>query len=203
MLRLYITRHGETEWNIERRMQGWKDSSLTPKGMENAAALGERLKDVDFNVIYSSSSRRTIHTAELIRGDRDIRIIPEDNLREINLGEWEGKTSVEAAIMDSPMHTAFWEAPHLYVSKTGESFFQVRDRIEAVLSKISEENEKGNVLIVTHAVIAKTITTIFKALPVERVWDPPFMHGTGLSLVELNEGEARVVFEGDMAHVVS
>lgn len=109
MLRIYITRHGETEWNIQKRMQGWKDSNLTRKGEEYAIALGRRLKDVDFNCIYSSSSGRTIHTSELIRGDKDIRIIPDDNLREIHLGEWEGKTSTE--IDDKQRLKAFWETP--------------------------------------------------------------------------------------------
>lgn len=201
MLRLYITRHGETEWNIEKRMQGWKDSNLTPKGVENAIALGNRLKDVDFNCIYSSSSRRAICTAELIRGNRNIRLIPDDNLREINLGEWEGKTFTEVEQCDKQGHKAFWEAPHLYVPKSGESYFQVRDRIEAVLNKIINENEDGNVLIVTHAVIVKTIMSFFKALPVDKLWEQPFIHGTSLSIVEINDKEATVILEGDMSHI--
>ena len=201
MLRLYITRHGETEWNTEKRMQGWKDSNLTQKGVENAIALGNRLKDVDFNCIYSSSSQRTIRTAELIRGNRSIRIIPDDNLREINLGEWEGKTSAEFEKLDKQGHKAFFEAPHLYVPKSGESYFQVRDRTEAVLNKIINENEKGNVLIVTHAVIVKTMMAHFKAFPVEKLWEPPFIHGTSLSIVEINNNEVALTLEGDMSHV--
>lgn len=123
MLKLYITRHGETEWNIERRIQGWKDSNLTPKGVENAIALGIRLMDVDFNCVYSSSSNRTIRTAELIRGDRNIQLIPDNNLREINLGDWEGKTSADFEELDNQGYKAFWETPHLYVPKSGESYF--------------------------------------------------------------------------------
>ena len=201
MLRLYITRHGETEWNIEKRMQGWKDSSLTPKGVKNAIALGNRLKDVDFNCIYSSSSQRAIHTAELIRGERDILLIPDDNLREINLGVWEGKTSAEVERLDQQGHKAFWETPHLYISKSGESYFQVRDRIEAVLNRIVKEHMDGNVLIVTHAIIVKTIMSLFKALPVEKLWEQPFIHGTGLCIVEVNYNNATVILEGDMSHI--
>lgn len=201
VLRLYITRHGETEWNIERRIQGWKNSNLTPKGVENAIALGNWLKDIDFNCIYSSSSQRTIHTAELIRGDRIIRLIPDNNLREINLGEWEGKTSAEFEELDNQGHKAFWETPHLYVPKSGESFFQVRDRIEAVLNKIMNENEDGNVLIVTHAVIVKTMLSLFKGYSIEKLWEPPIIHGTSLSIVEVNKNEASVILEGDMSHV--
>lgn len=201
MLRLYIIRHGETEWNTEKRMQGWKDSKLTQKGMENAIALGNRLKDVDFNCCYSSSSMRTIHTAELIRGSRNIQIVPEDNLREINLGELEGKTFSEFEKQDKLGHKAFFENPHLYIPKSGESYFQVRDRIEAVLSKIISENTDGNVLVVTHSVIVKTILSIYKDLPVEKLWEPPFIHGTSLSIVEIKSNGTALILEGDISHV--
>jgi broad specificity phosphatase PhoE len=84
VLRLYIVRHGQTQWNVEKRMQGQQDSELIQKGIDGALALGRSLNTVDFNCIYSSSSRRTLHTAELIRGDRNICILPDDKLREIS-----------------------------------------------------------------------------------------------------------------------
>ncbi|MED5101462.1 histidine phosphatase family protein [Niallia circulans] len=91
MLTLYITRHGETQWNIEKRMQGWSDSDLTEKGKKNAVLLGERLKEIEFAAIYTSPSKRTVATANLIKGDRQIPIIFDDHLKEINMGKWEGK----------------------------------------------------------------------------------------------------------------
>jgi broad specificity phosphatase PhoE len=72
MIKLYITRHGETIWNTEKRMQGWLDSNLTENGKKNAEALGERLKDIEFEAIYSSPSQRTKTTTELVKGDRAI-----------------------------------------------------------------------------------------------------------------------------------
>lgn len=86
LLNLYITGHGETEWNIHKRMQGWSDSSLTENGRTNAKALGNRLKEVDISKIYASPSGRTIATAKLIRGDRDTPILLDDHLKEI---QWE------------------------------------------------------------------------------------------------------------------
>ncbi len=201
MLKLYIVRHGQTQWNIEKRMQGWKDSDLTPKGIEGAIALGKRLKDVDFKCIYSSSSHRTIHTAELIRGDRDISIIPDDKLREINLGNWEGQAEEELIRIDGQRYKAFWEAPHLYQAESGENFFQVRDRADAALQKILKENTDGNILIVSHAVFIKSLLSLFKSLPVEQLWNQPFIHGTGLSIVEVSDNSAEIILEGDMSHV--
>ncbi len=207
MLKLYITRHGETEWNIAGKMQGWKNSDLTPKGISNARALGKALENQDIKVIYSSSSGRAVHTAELIRGDRKIDIITDENLREINLGDWEGKSKEEFTEADQEGLDAFWNRPHLYKAKSGEDFYQVRTRIEAVLNRIIRDNKDCSIMIVTHAVIVKTIMSIFKGIPMEKLWEPPFMHGTSLCIVEIDNTtgietyEAKVLLEGDNSHI--
>lgn len=201
MLKLYITRHGETEWNVEKRMQGWNNSDLTPKGVEHAIALGNRLGDIHIKSIYSSPSGRAMQTAKLVRGSRNIKIIQDERLKEINLGEWEGKTSAEIEEIDREGIKAFWENPHLYVPKTGESFYTVRDRVSNVINEIIKENENGEVLIVTHAVVVKTIMSIFKGHNVEKLWENPFIHGTGLSIVEVDAKEVRILAEGDLSHV--
>ncbi len=223
MIKLYITRHGETEWNVEGRMQGWNNSDLTAKGIRNAETLGKSLNSTDIKVIYSSSSQRAVNTAELIRGDRKIDIITDENLREINLGEWEGKAKNEFTEADKEGLDAFWNRPHQYKASSGEDFYQVRARIEAVLKRIINENKDCNVFIVTHAVIVKTIMAIFKGIPIEKLWEQPFIHGTSLSIVEIDNDfvhngcspvkkdtdradffetlHARVIIEGDMSHI--
>lgn len=201
MLTLYITRHGETEWNLQRRMQGWMDSALTPKGIRDAVSLGERLKDVEFKAIYSSSSKRTLHTAELIRRDREVPIIPDNDLREIHLGEWEGKSTSELEIEDTEEYRAFWKTPHQYKPKSGESFYEVHNRVKAVLDRIITENTNGNVLIVTHAVVVKIIMSYFKGLSLETLWEPPFVHGTSLCVIENAGGVPGIVLEGDISHL--
>jgi len=92
MLRLFVIRHGETIWNTQKKLQGWNDSDLTEKGIKNALSLGNRLRDVEFQSIYASPSKRTLKTATLIKGRREQLIIEDENLREINLGVWEGQT---------------------------------------------------------------------------------------------------------------
>ena len=82
-MKLYITRHGETEWNKISKMQGWQNSALTEKGIENAIKLSERLNDIDFAHIYSSPLGRALDTAKYIRGNRSIEIITCEELKEI------------------------------------------------------------------------------------------------------------------------
>ncbi|MEE1541372.1 MAG: histidine phosphatase family protein, partial [Paludibacteraceae bacterium] len=96
MTKIYLCRHGETEWNVVKRMQGQNNSNLTELGVSQAKALGKRLEDIDIDIIYSSSCQRALDTAMHARGNRDLQIIAEDDLREINLGNWEGLLFSEA-----------------------------------------------------------------------------------------------------------
>jgi probable phosphoglycerate mutase len=201
MLKLYITRHGETEWNIQKRMQGWKNSNLTERGVANAKALGESLKEVKFKRVYCSPLDRTKHTTELILNGRDIEVVYEENLREIHLGEVEGLNQQEANAVYPDFSIHFWEKPHLYKAKSGEDFYQVRERVIKTLDKIIAENPKGNVLIVTHGVILKTIHSYFKNLPMEKLWDPPFIYDTSLTIVEIENGNYNIAVEGDISHI--
>jgi len=128
MLRLYITRHGETEWNRQKRMQGWKDSDLTDIGIVNAISLGERLADVNFNHFYVSSSIRTQQTAQYILGDRSIPITLDEDLREIHMGSWEGETQANLQQAYPEQFHDFWNNPHLFIPVGGETFYDFRDR---------------------------------------------------------------------------
>lgn len=201
MLKLYITRHGETEWNTQGRMQGWKNSDLTEKGKSNAIALGKSLRDVEFKRVYCSPLDRTRKTAELILGGKDVEIIYVDDLREIHLGEFEGKTQAEIKEIYPEFQSHFWENPHEYKARSGEDFYQVRERVVKALEKIISENSEGNVLIVTHGVVLKTIHSYFKNLSMERLWDPPFIYDTSLTIVEVEDGVSRIVVEGDISHI--
>ena len=84
-MRIYLVRHGETIWNTEGRIQGWKNSNLTEKGIEDAKALGKYLRDVDFQCAFTSPFQRAIDTTKFILGDKNIVITSNDNFRELNL----------------------------------------------------------------------------------------------------------------------
>jgi len=90
---LYITRHGETEYNRESRAQGWLDSPLTKDGREIAAKLGQGLRDIKFDAIYSSSAARARDTAKIVMDnmetDKALRIT--DGLKERGFGKIEGR----------------------------------------------------------------------------------------------------------------
>ena len=92
---LYLVRHGETEWNLKNITQGQTNSLLTEKGIEQAKATSEKLKDIHFDAIFSSDLTRTQKTAEIIKLDRDIIVQTSKLLRERSYGSFEGKHSDE------------------------------------------------------------------------------------------------------------
>jgi hypothetical protein len=104
MVRVFIVRHGETEWNTERRWQGQGDSALTSTGVKQARAIGRRLSSVHqsggkiFSAIYSSDLGRCVNTARIIADEIQFEDVTIDSrLRERSFGIFEGKTRDEAA----------------------------------------------------------------------------------------------------------
>jgi phosphoserine phosphatase len=201
LLTIYLTRHGLTEWNVNRRMQGWGNGELTEKGVNDAKALGKRLADVPIDKVYSSSSKRAYETAQYIIGDREISLIQMDDLREMNFGDWDGRIREEVEAEYPEDFKIFWETPHLYDRNSGETFEHVRKRAIRALEHIIEENKEGTVLIVTHSIFLRVLMTYIKDIPLSDVFKATPPGNTSLFKLEVKDGELSLIFENDMQHV--
>lgn len=198
---IYITRHGETQWNKKGLMQGWKNSDLTEKGIENAKRLGERLKDINFDVIYCSPLDRAIETAKCINGKSNTKIVLIESLKEMGFGIWESMEHSKIKELHSEQYTNFWERPHLYKpQESGESFEGLLVRVKKAWDEILKAGG-NNILIVTHAVVLKTLYTIIKNLELKDLWNPPFMKDTCLTIVEVIENKVEIILEADTSHL--
>lgn len=200
MTKLYITRHGQTEWNLEGRLQGQLDSKLTTLGKNQAEWLGERLLTEEIDVIVSSSSGRAISTAEIIRGKRNIDILHNDNFKEIYLGKWEGQLNTEIKKRWQEEYTNFWDFPHLYKPIGGETFSQIIARASSEVEKIISKYEGKNILIVTHAVVLKAIITYFENKDLKDFWSGTFMNSTCLNIIEIKKNSRNFILQGDISH---
>lgn len=199
MTTIYLTRHGETEWNLAHKFQGKLDSPLTEVGKQQAEWLSDRLKDVEFTAIYSSSSGRAFNTAEIVRGQRDMTIEAREELMEISLGPWEGRDIKGIEDDNDPNYHYFWNQPELYEPTSGESFQEVIERSYQVLKEIKEKHE-GNVLVVSHGIVLKSILCAIEKKPLAELWEGPFMKQTSLTLLEGTEDGFKIVFAGDTSH---
>ena len=201
MLNLFFVRHGETEWNVERRLQGRLDSKLTSKGIHDARLLAKRLATTEFEAVISSPSKRAVHTAKILTENRSVSIVTDERLMEIHLGHWQGKTIDEIQTIDSMKYDCYVNHPDQYKRDDGgEDFLDVKDRLEEFLASVEEKHDSGNVLIVTHGVVIKVLQIICKNLPLNRLWDPPEIDGTSLTIVQSSQGERKLIMEGDVTH---
>ncbi|MFB4159304.1 histidine phosphatase family protein [Geomicrobium sp. JSM 1781026] len=182
---LYIMRHGETVWNREHRMQGWSDSELTTNGVESAKRMQGRLARLSLDAIYSSPSLRTRTTAQIVRGDHLGPVQYDERIKEMNMGEWEGQTQAEINEKYPEQSFAFWNTPHTFTTVHGELFEDVRTRVALFLEAI--KHVSGNILIVTHAIVIKTLLQMAKGNSLEQFWNPPFIHHSTMTYFELNE----------------
>jgi broad specificity phosphatase PhoE len=198
---LYLVRHGETVWNTEKRAQGWQDSPLTERGIEQARRLAERLRPVRLDAIYASPSGRTMHTAAILRGDRALVVTPCEELREIHMGDWEGRRIDELDGEAERLHN-FWYAPHLFQpAGAGETFAQLQARVVAAVSRLVAESAGSAILLVSHGGALKALLAHYAGRPLAQLWAPPILRQASLSVVEIEGQSARIVLEGDTSHL--
>ena len=143
-LRLYIARHGETDWNVLQRLQGWTDRPLNDTGRRQAVELAETLKGIPLDAIYSSTLSRSRDTARTVAGTT-MSVTSLDGLRERNYGHFQGGSDTAP---DYLRRSNDW-ADRL---DDGESLNQLLARSRESLAQIRREHPSGNVLIVAHRI---------------------------------------------------
>ncbi|MFF2176519.1 histidine phosphatase family protein [Lysinibacillus sp. NPDC058147] len=184
MTTFYLIRHGETMWNKEQRLQGWLDSPLSEKGIAHAEKLRDHLKNFSFTAAYSSSSGRAKETLNILLADRQLPIYYEDNLREIFLGDWQGKTVENIMTTHRLDYELYTDYPGQFVATHTESFGTVTERAMFTLKKIAEKYPENNVLIVSHAVTIKCIVNAILGRSINQLWAEPFINGTSVTIIE-------------------
>ena len=173
-MKIYLIRHGETDWNKEGRLQGQADMALNEEGIRQAKVAAERLSGLFFDRIYCSPLCRALVTAEIIKGDREIPLAEDRRLLEIGFGRYEGRKIAEIEQdTNDPFHS-FFMAPEQYAPpETAESFQAVYDRSRQFLRQELFPLEKrcGQVLLVAHGALNRSIVNPLAGIPLERFWE--------------------------------
>lgn len=150
MGKIFLVRHGETNWNKELRYQGQKDVPLSKAGAKQAKLLADRLKKIKFDKVYSSDLKRAYQTAEIILNKKKITITKTEDLREISYGEWEGRLLKEIKTEYKEALQKWWSNPLKAKIPGGESISKFRKRVEKFYNKIIFEVKDKNFLVVSH-----------------------------------------------------
>lgn len=154
---IILIRHGETEWNSQKRMQGHSNSDLSEVGRGQIQALGELMKNVSFDHIYSSDSLRTRQTAEAITQYSGHTLQFDQRIREKNLGVFEGLTSTEAKERHPEVYRLFKTAGANYVIDEGESTQQLLERALEFSEEIRLRHPQERVVMVTHGGVVRVL----------------------------------------------
>ena len=152
---IYLVRHGQTDWNLFKRINGCTDTYLNQTGIAQAKLQSENLKSISFDVCFCSPQTRARQFCEIMyKGP----IMFDDRLAEINCGEFEGTEETTEAM------TLFWQAVKSGNMGT-ESFEAFINRNCGLCDKINEKYKGKSVLIVTHAANARVINYYFNGKP--------------------------------------
>ncbi len=142
MTTILLARHGETDWNLQRRVQGHSDTPLNETGRAQALALAETLDGVRLDAIYSSDLARASETARIVADRAGLAVVTLPALRERNFGTWEGLTDTEILERYPEAKAGSWG--------DGETREEMAERVLAALHQIADAHPGGHVLVVTH-----------------------------------------------------
>jgi broad specificity phosphatase PhoE len=147
---ILLARHGETDWNREKRWQGRSDLSLNDSGREQARALAEKLEAVPLSAVYASDLRRAYETALIIAERKGLAVTPIRELREVDVGSWTGLSYEEVKQRFPDGYRAMrlrtgrgWEG--------GETYAEMGRRVLEAMHRIARQHRREAVLVVTHS----------------------------------------------------
>ena len=196
---IYIIRHGETDWNTKRLLQGATDIPLNQNGIEVARLTAKALKDVPFDVIYTSPLSRAVQTAEIMRRDRDIPIIPDERLKEISFGPYEGLCCAkEGYSIPDPKFVNFFSDPaHYTPPEGGETVAELAVRTTDFLTELIEnpQNREKTILLSGHGACVKGLLSSLTISDLKDFWKGGVHKNCGVSIVEVKDGQAKVLQE--------
>jgi phosphoserine phosphatase len=200
-MKIYLIRHGETEFNRLGIVQGSSiDSDLNRKGKKQATAFYEAYKDFNFQLIVTSSLKRTHQTVQnfIYKG---IPWIQNDDIIEINWGEQEGQPSTPESRIAYKKVVDQWTAGNYDITfGSGESATDLGNRVQRFLDWLRKQ-DYDQILICSHGRAMRAIVCLMQNKPLHEMENTPHSN-TGLYLIECKNGEFRVEKENDLAHLM-
>ncbi|MDO4275767.1 MAG: histidine phosphatase family protein [Eubacteriales bacterium] len=195
---LYMIRHGVTEWNRLKKVQGAMDIPLAEEGIRLARLTGQALKNISFDLCFTSPLLRARQTAECIVGDRGIPVIPDERIQEINFGVLEGTQfkDQEGNVISKEMDV-FFKNPICYQRpENGEDIRDILDRTRDFWEeKIHDPDlQDKTILISTHGCAMRALQQNIYREP-ENFWHGNVPPNCSVNIAEVIDGEARFLAE--------
>ncbi len=188
--RLLLVRHGETDWNRDRRIQGHSDVPLNDTGRRQAIALAKRLEGWPIDALHASDLRRAAETAAILGAATGHEARLSANWREISFGTHEGRSDP----------TSFTEMVRHAHETGGENYETVRARLEAGYRTLCEQHAGQHVLLVGHGGTLRALIASLIGLPPENIENLSLRGNASLSIVEFGSGRPKLTLLNDTSH---
>ena len=182
-MKLYIMRHGQTNWNKKGKIQGKTDIELNEEGIEQAKEARKILEKYPIDVIVSSPLKRAKKTAEIINEAKKVPIIFDKAIEERGFGEFEGKVGKE--IQDEIWNSEILDNYNLNKQYKGvESIQDLCNRVWGLFDELKQEYEDKNILIVTHGGVTRAINGYFNGTNKEGIIESLMLHNCEIKMFE-------------------
>jgi broad specificity phosphatase PhoE len=200
---LYLVRHGATDANSRQPyvLQGRRtDLPLNEIGRRQAEAARRAFESLAIDHLFSSPLRRALQTAEVLAEPHGVQVSQVDDLTECDVGRWEGLSWDDVRRQDGPYLDAFESDPGAVPYADGESFQQVQDRAVPAIRRLIREHPVGNLVVVTHNVVARVIvaqwtgTAIAKARTIR-------LDNAGITIVSIADEKENLVTLNSVLHL--
>lgn len=196
-MKLVLARHAESAWNAERRFQGRTDVGLSDSGLAQAAALARAVARRRVGAIYSSPLRRARETAEIVANERGLAVTLVNELRELSLGVWEGRTVDDVLATEAEAYRNWRERPYDCPPPEGEHIADVARRVLPVMELIVSSHADGQeALVVSHGGVISVYLCHLLGLSPNALWQLAIGNAS-LSIVD----PPRVLTLNDTAHL--
>lgn len=187
-MRLVLVRHAETEESTRGRCYGSLDVGLSPGGRRQCASLARALKDEPLAAVVTSPRVRAAETAEAIATLHGLEVRVDDDLRELDFGELEGRTYDEIAATQPELYARWMSEPTRVRFPGGESYADLHARTLTAVARIRADHEGRTIVVVTHGGVVRAIVGDVLGMPAERVFRIAVDPGS-VTIVEWLDGE--------------
>lgn len=185
-MRVLLLRHAETEWNRERRFQGWRDVPLSAIGREQAESAARLLAATRIDAVWSSPLARARDTATIIAAPHRLAVQESEAFREMGFGDWEGLTRDEVRERFPDSHRAWAETPHEATWPGAETLAAVRARALAGLEALRAAHTGQTICLVSHGITGRLLILEALGLGPDRLWSFQ-LSSTGISELEFRD----------------
>ena len=200
MTKIFLIRHGETEWNAIGKLQGSSDIKLLPEGIDQAHMLAEHAPFSAVDAVYSSDLSRAMMTAEILAEKFGLPVIKERGLRETSFGDWEGRFLSELAKENPKGFEKFFTKPDKVQPPNGETFLQSQARIMNAFDEIIADNEDKNIIVVSHGAAIRLILCAALYIPIRKMWSIG-QYNMALNILVFEEGNFSIELLNSTLHL--